>query len=77
VKIEILGTGCPKCVELAKNAEAAVRELGAEAEIVKVTDIVEIANRGVILPPALSIDGKIVVSEKVPTVSELKSLFRP
>jgi small redox-active disulfide protein 2 len=76
VKIEILGTGCPKCEALAKNAEAAVRELGIEAEIVKVTDIVEIANRGVMMTPALSVDGDVKLVGKVATVEQLRELLK-
>lgn len=75
MKIEILGTGCPKCEALMNNVAAAVRELGIEAEISKVTDIVEIANRGVMMTPALSIDGEIKVVGKLATVSELKALL--
>lgn len=75
MKIEILGTGCPKCVALAKNVEDAVRELGLEAEIVKVTDIVEIANRGVMMTPALSVDDEIKLVGKVATAEELKRLL--
>jgi len=66
MKIEILGTGCPKCEALAKNVEATVE---------KVTDIVEIANRGVMMTPALSVDGDIVLVGKVATVEELKGLL--
>lgn len=75
MKIEILGTGCPKCVALAKNVEDAVRELGLEAEIVKVTDIVEIADRGVMMTPALSVDDEIKLVGKVATAEELKRLL--
>jgi small redox-active disulfide protein 2 len=75
MKIEILGTGCPKCEALAKNVVAAVHELGIDAEIEKVTDIVEIANRGVMLTPALSIDGEIKLVGKVATAEELKALL--
>ena len=75
MKIEILGTGCPKCEELAKNAAAAVEELGLAAEVSKVTDIVEIANRGVMLTPALSVDGDVKLVGKVATVEELKAIF--
>ena len=75
MKIEILGTGCPKCETLAKNVEAAVRELGIDVEIAKVTDIVEIANRGVMMTPALSVDGDIVLVGNVATVEELKGLL--
>ena len=75
MKIEILGTGCPKCAALMKNVEEAVRELGVDAEIAKVTDIVEIANRGVMMTPALSVDDEIKLVGKVATVSELKTLL--
>lgn len=75
MKIEILGTGCPKCEGLKANAEAAVKELGLDAEISKVSDIVEIANRGALMTPALSIDGEIRVAGKVATVDELKELL--
>jgi small redox-active disulfide protein 2 len=75
MRIEILGTGCPKCAALAKNVEAAIRELGLNAEIAKVTDIVEIANRGVMMTPALSVDGDIKLVGKVAKVDELKGLL--
>jgi len=75
LKIEILGTGCPKCEELAKNAEAAIEQLGLDAVVSKVTDIVEIANRGVMMTPALSVDGEIKLVGKVATPEELKTLF--
>jgi len=75
VKIEILGTGCPKCEELARNAEAAVLELGLEADVAKVTDIVEIANRGAMMTPALSVDGDIVLVGKAASTEELKMLL--
>ncbi|MCK5828399.1 TM0996/MTH895 family glutaredoxin-like protein [Candidatus Bipolaricaulota bacterium] len=75
MKIEILGTGCPKCQALITNAEAAVRELGIDAEVFKVNDIVEIANRGVMMTPALSVDGEVKLVGQLATVAELKTLF--
>ncbi|MGB2983209.1 MAG: thioredoxin family protein [Candidatus Bipolaricaulia bacterium] len=75
MKIEILGTGCPKCEALAKNVEDAVRELGLDAEVTKVTDIVEIASRGVMMTPALSVDGEIKLVGKVAAAEELKGLL--
>jgi small redox-active disulfide protein 2 len=75
VKIEILGTGCPKCEALMNNVKVAVRELGIDAEITKVTDIVEIANRGVMMTPALSVDGEIKLVGKLATAGELKTLL--
>ena len=75
MRIEILGTGCPKCEALARNAKTAIEELGLTAEVIKVTDIVEIANRGVMMTPALSVDGDIKLVGKVATPEELKTLF--
>jgi len=72
MKIEILGTGCPKCETVAKNVQQAVAALGIQAEVIKVTDITEIAARGVMLIPALVIDGEIKAVGKVPTVDEIK-----
>ncbi len=75
-RIEVLGTGCPKCQMVVKHAEEAVRELGVEGSVEKVTNIVEIAGRGVMMTPALSVDGEIKVVGKVPTVEEIKALLQ-
>ena len=75
MKIEILGTGCPKCEALMNNVKAAVLELGIDAEFSKVTDIVEIANRGVMMTPALSVDGDVKLVGQLATVDELKTLL--
>ena len=75
MKIEILGTGCPKCEALMNNVLAAVGELGIQAEISKVTDIIEIANRGVMMTPALAVDNEIKLVGKLATVGELKALL--
>ena len=72
MKVQILGTGCPKCKKVAEVAENAVKELGIDAEIVKVTDINEIMDFGVMLTPALAIDGEVKVSGKVPNLEEVK-----
>ena len=58
-KIQILGTGCPKCKKLAENAEAAVKDLGGEFEIEKVTEINEIMKFGVMVTPALAVEGQV------------------
>ena len=73
--IQILGTGCPKCHKLAENAEAAARELGLDYMLEKVTDIQRIMDFGVMMTPALAIDGQVQVSGKVPGVQELKALL--
>ena len=73
MKVQVLGTGCPKCSKVAEIAEAAAKELGVEAEIVKVTDINEIMNFGVMMTPALVIDGEVKVSGKVPSLDDVKN----
>ena len=75
MRIEILGTGCPKCEKLAENAELAVKELGLDAEIVKVTDINEIIKRGVMMTPALAVDGEVKSVGKVLSTEDIKSLL--
>jgi small redox-active disulfide protein 2 len=74
-KVQILGTGCPKCKKLAENAQAAVQQAGMECEIVKVTDINEIMKFGVMLTPALAIDGQVKVVGKVPGPEEIKKML--
>lgn len=70
-KIQILGTGCPKCVALTANAEAAAKQAGVAYSIEKVTDVNEIVKAGVMLTPALSIDGKLVSMGKVLSPDEI------
>ncbi len=74
-KVQILGTGCPKCKKLAENAQAAVKDAGIECEVVKVTDINEIMKFGVMLTPALAIDGQVKVVGKVPSPEEIKKML--
>ncbi len=74
-KIQILGTGCPKCKKLAENAEAAAKELGIEFEIEKVTDINEIMKFGVMMTPALVVDGELKVVGKVPSPDEINQML--
>jgi len=74
-KIQILGTGCPKCRKLTENAEQAVKAAGAQFEIEKVTDINEIMDFGVMTTPALAIDGEVKVAGKVLSVSEIEKFF--
>ena len=76
MKIEILGVGCPKCKQLTVNAEAAVKELNIQAEIGKVTDIDKITECGVMMTPALVIDGKVVAAGKVLSKDEVKSILK-
>jgi small redox-active disulfide protein 2 len=72
-KIEIFGTGCPKCRETAKRAKQAIKEMGVDAEVVKVENIEEIMDRGVLVTPALAVDGEVRVAGKIPGVEEIKT----
>jgi small redox-active disulfide protein 2 len=74
-KIQILGTGCPKCKKLAENAEAAAKELKLEFEVEKVTDINEMMKFGVMMTPALVVDGEVKVVGKVPSPDEIKKML--
>jgi len=74
-KIQVLGTGCPKCKKLAENAEAAVKDLDASWDIEKITDINEIMKFGVMITPALAIDGQVKVVGKVPSPDEIKQML--
>jgi small redox-active disulfide protein 2 len=74
-KIQILGTGCPKCKKLAENAEAAAKELELEFEVEKVADINEMMKFGVMMTPALVVDGEVKVVGKVPSTDEIKQML--
>ena len=73
IKIQVLGTGCAKCKKLAELTETAATELGLEYELEKVTDINAIMKMGVMMTPALVVDGQVKVSGKVPSVDGIKS----
>jgi small redox-active disulfide protein 2 len=76
MKIEILGTGCPKCKTTEKNVRKAVEELGLQAEIVKVDDLQQIIDRGVMMTPAVFIDGEVKIVGHVPSPDEIKNLLQ-
>jgi small redox-active disulfide protein 2 len=76
MKIQILGTGCAKCHKLAEEAEKAAKELGLAYEMVKVTDINGIMGFGVMITPALAVDGNVKVAGKVPSVEDIKKLLK-
>jgi small redox-active disulfide protein 2 len=75
IKIEVFGPGCAKCRRLEKNVEKAVKEMDIQVEVVKVTDIQEIMNRGVMMTPALFIDGEAKAVGRVPNVNEIKRML--
>jgi small redox-active disulfide protein 2 len=74
-KLQILGSGCAKCSELAERTQAAAAELGLEYGIEKVSDLKEIMGFGVMRTPALVVDGAVKVSGRVPSVEEIKAIL--
>jgi len=74
-KIQILGTGCPKCKKLAELAEAAAKELGIEYQLEKVTQISDIMKMGVMITPALAIDGQVKTVGKVVSTEDIKKML--
>lgn len=75
MKIQILGTGCPKCKALTEAAEHAAKDLGVAYEIEKVTDIEKIMSFGVMMTPALVVDGDVKVVGRIPAADELKKIL--
>jgi len=75
MKIEIVGPGCPRCIATEKNVKEAVKQLGIQAEITKVTDVAEFAKKGVMFTPAVIVDGAVKISGKIPTVEEIKRVL--
>lgn len=74
-KIQILGTGCPKCRALTANAEQAVKELGIEAVVEKVEKIMDIMKFGVMITPALAVDGQVKSAGKVLSAEDIKKFL--
>lgn len=75
MKIQILGTGCPKCKALTEAAETAAKGLGVAYEVEKVTDIEQIMSFGVMMTPALVVDGEVKSVGKIPAAEEMKKLL--
>ena len=75
MKIQILGTGCPKCNKTYENAEQALKDLDMAADLEKVKDLKAIMDFGVMVTPALAIDGEVKVAGKIPSVDEIKRLI--
>ncbi len=73
--IKVLGPGCPKCEELMKRTELAVRELMIDCSVEKIADIRQITDYGVMMTPALVIDGEVKVSGRIPSLEDLKKLL--
>ena len=75
-KVQVLGTGCPKCKQMAKIVEIAAENAGIEIELEKVTELAKIMSFGVMMTPALVIDGVVKIVGKVPTVEEVVKLLK-
>lgn len=75
-RLQILGTGCAKCVTLAANTEAAAKELGIAYQLEKVSDLKQIMAFGVMMTPALAVDGVVKVVGKVPSPTDIKKLIQ-
>ena len=75
LEIEVLGPGCARCETLERNVRAAVQEMGIEAEIRKVSEIKEIAARGILMTPGLAVDGKVVSSGHLLSVNQVMRLL--
>lgn len=76
MKIEIMGTGCPKCKTTEKIVRKAVEELGIKVEIVKVEDLQKIIDRGVMMTPAVFVDGEAKIVGRIPSLEEIKKLIQ-
>jgi len=76
MKIEILGPGCPKCHNTEENVKKALAELNETADVVKVTDISAIIEKGIIQTPALIINGRIAIQGKIATVEQIKQFIQ-
>ncbi|MGE4319873.1 MAG: thioredoxin family protein [Acholeplasmataceae bacterium] len=75
MELKILGGGCANCKKLLNFTEQAVKELAVDADVLYITDMIEITNSGLLRTPGLIIDGKIVSSGRVPSVSEIKKFI--
>lgn len=76
MEIKVLGTGCRNCKKLLENVKAAVKQLELEARVIYVTDMIEIAESGLMRTPGIIIDGKIISSGKVLSIKELTTLLK-
>lgn len=73
--LKILGGGCKNCEKLYENTKCTVAKLGLDAEIIKVTDMMEIARYGVMRTPALVVDEKVAFSGRVPSAAEIEKML--
>jgi len=76
MKIQILGTGCPKCKQLAELTEKVAKEIGLDFQLEKITDLEKIMEFGVMMTPALAIDNEVKIMGKIPSADELKKILK-
>ncbi|HOI64678.1 MAG TPA: thioredoxin family protein [Mesotoga sp.] len=76
MKVEVFGSGCPRCKQTEKVMKMAVEELGLNAVVEKVTDMMAMMEKGIISTPAVALDGEIVLSGKIPSLEEAKKLLK-
>jgi small redox-active disulfide protein 2 len=74
-KVQILGTGCPKCKKLFEAAQQVIKDNKIDAEVTKVEDINEIMKFGIMMTPALAVDGEVKVVGRVPKIEEIKAMI--
>jgi len=75
MKIEVVGPGCARCQTTEKNVKEALKQLGIQAEITKITNVTEFAKKGVMFTPGVIIDGQVKISGRIPTVDEIKKIL--
>jgi small redox-active disulfide protein 2 len=73
--IKVFGSGCAKCEQLARNADAAAKQLGIEYQLEKVTDLKTLTEYGIMMTPALAVDGRVVAPGKVLTIEQIKRIL--
>ena len=75
MKIEVVGPGCSRCITTEKNVKEALKQLGIQAEVVKVTNVAEFAPKGIMFTPGVIVDGQVKISGRIPTVEEIKKIL--
>ena len=76
MKIQIIGIGCAKCRQTEANARQAIKNLGIDAEVEKITDVNKIADFGIMATPGLAVDGDVKFSGKIPAVAEIEKILK-
>lgn len=76
MEIKVLGPGCPRCQQTEKNVKEVVAEVGVDAQVVKVTDAMEISNYGVFITPGVVVDGEVKSVGKIPDKEEIKTWIK-